>query len=159
MSVIPQFYTSHGYCKLFVMKTLLLMSLLSSMVALATAQSADVKEVSEAVEKLRMAMVNGDKNSLSEVTSDALSYGHSSGRVEDKTSFVQTLSTGQSDFVSITLSEQTVNVSGNTAIVRHKLNAETNDNGKPGTVNLGVLLVWQKQKGKWMLLARQAFKL
>jgi hypothetical protein len=39
------------------------------------------------------------------------------------------------------------------------MTGDTNDNNKPGTVNLGVLLVWQKQKGQWKLLARQAFKL
>ncbi|MEK7226911.1 MAG: nuclear transport factor 2 family protein, partial [Bacteroidota bacterium] len=34
----------------------------------------------------------------------------------------------------------------------------TNDGGKPGEVHLLVMLVWQKQGGKWILLARQAVK-
>ncbi|MEQ1678647.1 MAG: hypothetical protein ABL876_18265 [Chitinophagaceae bacterium] len=44
-------------------------------------------------------------------------------------------------------------------MVRHILNAKTNDGGKPGEVHLRVLLVWQKTGGKWVLLARQAVKM
>jgi hypothetical protein len=37
--------------------------------------------------------------------------------------------------------------------------AKTNDAGKaPGEVNIKVLLIWQKQKGSWKLLARQAVR-
>ena len=37
-------------------------------------------------------------------------------------------------------------------------NATTNDGGKPGTVKLKVLLIFQKENGAWKLLARQAVK-
>jgi hypothetical protein len=47
----------------------------------------------------------------------------------------------------------------NTAIVRHILTAQTNDGGKPGSVNLGVMLVFIKEHGSWKLLGRQAYKL
>ena len=111
-----------------------------------------------AVEQLRNAMVNADSAMLDQLTMDELSYGHSGGHVDDKKEFVQKLASGKSDFVSINFSEQTITVSGKTAVVRHKLNAFTNDNGKPGEVHLLVLLVWQKIDGKWKLLARQAVK-
>ena len=124
-----------------------------------SAQSKDETEVAAAVEALRKAMVDGDKAVLEKITSDNLSYGHSGGKVEDKASFVEALSSGKSDFVTITLSEQSVKITDNTAIVRHKLEADTNDGGKPNTVHLAVMLVWQKQKGQWKLLARQAVKL
>jgi ketosteroid isomerase-like protein len=78
--------------------------------------------------------------------------------VQNKEAFVEALTSGKSDFVTIDLSEQTVKVVGNAAIVRHKLSATTNDNGNPGTVKLQILLVWLKQKGEWKLLARQAVK-
>src|ERR1700712_4586729 len=82
------------------------------------AQSKDEKAVADAVEFLRKAMVDGDKASLEKITADDLSYGHSSGKVEDKTAFVQALASGANDFVSIDLTEQTIKVNGNTAIVR-----------------------------------------
>lgn len=137
---------------------ILLGCILSSGLA-AQSSSRDEKDVAAAVETLRKAMVDGDKSALDNIAAPDLSYGHSSGKIEDKASFVEALASGKSDFVSINLAEQTVKVTGNTAVVRHKLTGETSDNNKPGTVNLGILLVWQKQQGQWKLLARQAFKL
>jgi hypothetical protein len=120
------------------------------------AQSKDETAVSTAVETLRKAMLDADKATLEKCTAAELSYGHSSGKVETKAEFVDALATGKSDFVSINLTDQTIKVVGNTAIVRHTLQGETNDNGNRGTVRLFVLTVWQKQNGQWKLLARQA---
>lgn len=122
------------------------------------AQSKQETAVANAVEQLRKAMVDADSVMLDNLTMDELSYGHSGGHVDDKKEFVQKINSGKSDFISINLSEQTITLSGKNAVVRHKLNAFTNDNGKPGEVHLLVLLVWQKTDGKWKLLARQAVK-
>ena len=119
----------------------------------------EVSKVANAVETLRQAMVSADPKILENITAEALTYGHSGGKIEDKTAFIDQLVSGRSDFTAITLTEQTITVLGNTAIVRHKLSAATNDAGKgPGTVHLAVLLVWIKQNGDWKLLARQAVK-
>lgn len=123
------------------------------------AQNKEEAAVTAAVENLRKAMIDGDKTGLQNITADQLSYGHSSGKVEDKATFVDNIVTGKSDFVTIDLTNQTIAVAGDAAIVRHTLSATTNDNGKPGTVNLNILLIWQKQKGQWKLLARQAVKI
>jgi ketosteroid isomerase-like protein len=123
------------------------------------AQSKEDAAVNAAVENLKKAMVDGDKAGLEKITADKLSYGHSSGKIEDKATFVDNIVTGKSDFVTIELTNQTVSVSGDAAIVRHTLSATTNDNGNPGSVKLNILLVWQKQKGQWKLLARQAVKI
>ncbi len=136
-----------------------LLMLCLAVVSRVSAQTNDEKAVADAVEFMRKAMIEGDKAKLEKVASDDLSYGHSSGVLQDKAAFVDQIVSKRSVFVSIDLTEQTIKVRGNTAIVRHKLNAQTNDGGKPGTVALGVLLVFQKQKGEWKLLARQAFKL
>ena len=112
-----------------------------------------------AVENLKKAMIDGDKAGLTNITADQLSYGHSSGKVEDKATFVDNIVSGKSDFVTIELTNQTIAVSGDAAIVRHTLSATTNDGGNPGSVKLNILLIWQKQKGQWKLLARQAVKI
>ena len=88
------------------------------------------------------------KQDLENLVADKLSYGHSGGHIDDKKEFVEKIASGKSDFVTIDLTEQTISISGKTAIVRHKLNAKTNDGGKPGEVHLRVLLVWQKQGGQ-----------
>lgn len=124
----------------------------------ALAQSNQDK-VANAVKFLKEAMVSGNQTDLEKITSESLSYGHSGGKLEDKTAFVKSISSGASDFVSIDLSEQTISLTGKTAIVRHKLAAKTNDGGKPNEVKLGVLLVFIKEGKDWKLLARQAYKL
>lgn len=123
-----------------------------------SAQSKAEKAVAAAVEQLRLAMISGDRAALNGIVADELSYGHSSGKVEDKATFIEKIVSGQSDFVSIDLTEQTIKVAGKTAIIRHRLTAKTNDGGKPGNVDLNILLVFQKQHYKWVLLARQAVK-
>lgn len=122
------------------------------------AQNKNEKAVARATEELRVAMVHADRNELNDLVSDHLSYGHSSGAIDDKNMFVEKIVSGRSDFVSIELTEQTIQVTGKVAIVRHTLRAKTNDNGNPGDVQLRIMLVWQKLHGKWKLLARQAVK-
>ncbi|SDP34871.1 protein of unknown function [Ralstonia sp. 25mfcol4.1] len=121
------------------------------------AQSAD-QAVTSAAEKLRVAMVDPDQATLSGLVADSLSYGHSGGRIDTKSSFIGDLLDKKSDFVSINITDQTVHVSGDVAVIRHTLSGETLDNGKQGTVLLKVLQVWQKQGGHWKLIARQAVK-
>jgi ketosteroid isomerase-like protein len=129
-----------------------------SILTVGSAQTKQEAAVATAVEQLRKAMVDADSVMLDKLTSDKLSYGHSGGHVDDKAEFIQKIASGKSDFVSIDLSEQTISISGKIAVVRHKLNAFTNDNGKPAEVHLLVLLVWQKTGKYWELLARQAVK-
>ena len=87
------------------------------------------------------------------------SFGHSSGKIENKAEFIEALVSGKSNFNSIEFKDQTISISGSTALVRHKLYAEITDNGKTANIAIGILLVWVKQKGKWRLLGRQAYKL
>jgi hypothetical protein len=132
-----------------------------STATLSIAQTADEKDVAAAVESLRATMVDPDKGKLEGLVASELSYGHSSGKIDDKTSFIESLMTGASDFASINLTEQTIKLAGTTAIVRHKLAGESVDKAK-GTkapINLHVLTIWQKQGGQWKLLARQAVKI
>ena len=143
------------------MKRLFSLLLLSIIICSSlTAQTKDEKAVAAAVGTLRKAMVDGDRAALEKIAADGLSYGHSGGKVEDKAAFVENIANGNSDFLTIDLTEQTIYVSGNTAIVRHKFTATTHDKGKdPGNVKIAILTVWQKQKKDWKMLARQAVKL
>lgn len=139
-------------------KRFIYLFVLTAIMNTAMAQNKEEAAVGAAIENMRKAMIDGDKTGLQNITADQLSYGHSSGKVEDKKTFVDNIVTGKSDFVTIDLTGQTIVVVGDAAIVRHVLSATTNDSGKPGTVKLNILLIWQKQKGQWKLLARQAVK-
>lgn len=118
----------------------------------------DKQAVEQAVERLRKAMIDPDKATFEALAANELSYGHSGGKIEDKAAFMDAFLSGKSDFVTIDLSEQTITIVGNTAIVRHLLMADTNDGGVAAKVKIGVMLVWVKEKGDWKLLARQAVK-
>lgn len=141
------------------MKKTILFLFIFSLAVVTNAQSKKETAVANAVEKLRIAMVDGIKEKLEATVSDKLSYGHSGGHVEGKAEFVEKIISGKSDFVSIDFTEQTISINGKTAVVRHILTAKTNDNGKPGEVHLRILLVFQKEGGSWKLLARQAVKM
>ena len=132
--------------------------ILAAMVIRVNAQSKDETAVAGAVENLRKAMIDGNKEELESIALDKLSYGHSGGYVEGKAEFVEKIVSSKSDFVTIELKDQAISISGKTAVVRHKLNATANDNGKPGEVHLLILLIFQKENKQWKLLARQAVK-
>ncbi len=123
------------------------------------AQSKAETQVASAVENLRLTMINPDKASLEKITSSSLSYGHSSGLIENQQMFMDKLLSGGSDFVTIDLTEQTIIVSKKVAIVRHKLFATTNDNNKPGEVKLSIMLVWERSGKNWKLIGRQAVRI
>lgn len=111
-----------------------------------------------AAERLRVVMVDPDRAALDSLVADDLSYGHSGGKIDTKTSFIADLLNGNSDFLNITISDQSVKVVKDVALVRHTLTGQTLDGGKAGAVNLKVLQVWQLQGGQWRLLARQAVR-
>ena len=133
----------------------------------ATAQDKDkdnkdkevVAAVADAVIELTKAMLAADKAKLESLVADQLSYGHSSGLVQDKGAFVDTIVSKKTVYKSIELSKQTIVVAGNDAIVRHAWMGESGPGDGTWTVSkIGVLQVWQKQSSGWRLLARQAFK-
>ena len=124
-----------------------------------SAQVNDKDAVAAAAEKLRLAMISGDRPALESLILPELSYGHSGGHIDDAKEFVEKLVSKRSDFVTIDITGQTIDIVGNTAVVRHHLYATTADLGKaPGDVALDILLVWAKAGDSWKLLARQAVK-
>ena len=123
----------------------------------AHAQSADERAVAQAVEALAKAMLDVDRARLESLAAEQLSYGHSAGKIETKKEFVDATLSRASAFRKLDLSGQTISVVENEAIVRHLMTGETvNPSGQVSPVKVGVLQVWQKKDGNWLLLARQA---
>lgn len=121
--------------------------------------SVDEKDVVAASDSLHQAKLTGDRALFDRLCADALSYGHSSGRMESKAEFIDDNVADPPIWTSISLSDRSVRLSGDTAVVRHTMDGQSQRNGAVSSVRIGVLLVWQKQAGAWKLLARQAFKL
>lgn len=123
------------------------------------AQSSDEIAVSDAVSQLHKAITDADRKGLESLTDNDLSYGHSSGKVENKAAFMEAILSGKVDFSSIELSNQTITISGKNAIVRNTFSGTLISDGKPIKLTLNTLMVWRKQHGHWVLLARQGYKL
>ena len=124
-----------------------------------SSKSKEITAIAARVEVLRQAMIDADGKKLKELTSESLSYGHSSGNIQNQAVFIEKIMNGESDFVSIEFQNQTIEIVGDTAIVRHNLAAHTKDSGVDKDIKIGIMLIWQKQKNKWLLIARQAYKL
>ena len=141
------------------MKCTLLVAILFQVI-LVSAQNADMKRVETQIERFRLALIDPTAEKMDDLVMENLTYGHSSGRIEDKKTFVENLLNSNSDFTAITFSDQKITLEKRTAVVRHKISAQTNDRGKsPGEINLNIMMVWVKQGKNWKLLARQAVKL
>ncbi|HLA53082.1 MAG TPA: nuclear transport factor 2 family protein [Flavitalea sp.] len=140
------------------MTTKYFISMLLLSVALSSVGQNKENAVATAVESFRKAVVDADGAKLNALLATDLSYGHSDGRVEGKQELIDKLKDGRYDFVNMELTEQTIKVTGDIALVRNKLDGKTADEGKPNEAHLYVLMVWQKTKGGWSLLARQAVK-
>jgi hypothetical protein len=126
-----------------------------------SAQSKDTQNVSRAIDGLVVAMIAADKDMLNPHLSDALQYGHSSGLIQDKDGFVnEVVSKAPLVYQSIEREKEVIRLSKNTATVSHILVIKgKNPAGDPVNLRIGNMMVWEKQKSGWKLLARQAYKL
>lgn len=145
-------------------RELALSTLAVSALAFATpalAASADEEAVAKKVEAFRLAQIAADPKALAALCWDDLSYSHSSGKVEDKATFIANATDGKSKFLSIEYKDPTIKVVGPAAIVRfHWLGEqEMTADGKKVSTNLHILMNWQKQGDEWKLLSRAATKL
>jgi Domain of unknown function (DUF4440) len=112
--------------------------------------------VEQAVESLLNAMLQADGPTLEALAADDLSYGHSNAKLDDRATFLKKLSGEIPAFSGISITDQSIRISGPTAVVRHNFSAVASD---VGMVNLHILMIWVEQNGTWKLLARQATKL
>lgn len=90
----------------------------------ALAASADEEAVAKKVEAFRLAQIAADPKALAALCWDDLSYSHSSGKVEDKATFIANATDGKSKFLSIEYQNPTIKVVGPAAIVRFHWVAE-----------------------------------
>ncbi|MBC6368528.1 nuclear transport factor 2 family protein [Algoriphagus sp. AK58] len=138
----------------------LILTLLFAM-SLHVAFAQSEKEVEKAIQDLRTAMLAEDADALRKLTSKNLSYGHSSGVIENQEAFIEVFASKKSDYQKWDISNQEISFPRkDLAIVRHKVLAEiAGSNGQVNKLDIGLLMIWSKEDGGWKLLARQAFRM
>jgi ketosteroid isomerase-like protein len=117
------------------------------------------KEIETNIGNLNAAMISKDKSTLEKLTSDDLSFGHSTAVIQNKSEFVNDVMSGPTIFQKIDITNQTIQPAGDISIVRNISSFSGTSKGAPLDIKIGVLMIWRKQNGDWKLLARQGFKL
>lgn len=125
---------------------------------IAAAPSSGEKDVAQAVDHLTQAMLNKNIAQLQALTAENLTYGHSSGKIQDKKDFISDIESGKSAFKTLEMQNQTITLSGDLALVRHHFSAQAIKGSELVPTEIENLQIWQKQKGKWLLVGRQAFR-
>jgi ketosteroid isomerase-like protein len=138
----------------------LAVGLLGLLPALAT-EADEETAVAKNVEAFRAAQIAADAKAFDALCAPELSYSHSDGRVEDKSTFIVNATSGKSKFLSLAYEDVKVRVVGTTAVVRFHWVGESQSvaDGKKNATNLHILMNWQKQGADWKLLSRAATKL
>jgi ketosteroid isomerase-like protein len=88
------------------------------------------------------------------------SYGHSSGKIETREQAIAGITGNKSAYRDTAVSNiSVISADDEVAIVRHLFKAnEYKADGTVAPLNLAIMLVWVKEKGKWRLMGRQAVK-
>lgn len=120
--------------------------------------TADEAAVLLAMHALGQACLDASRAELAMLTDAALTYSHSDSRIQTQGEFIDALESGQSVFRGIELRDISLQLAGDTALVRHQALYSTFNRGEPGLSDVRVSQVWQRKGGAWRLLLRQARK-
>jgi ketosteroid isomerase-like protein len=123
-----------------------------------TNASSNDQDVAQAVDHLTDAMLHKNIAQLRALTAESLTYGHSSGKIQDKKAFIDDIETGKSAFKTLEMQNQTISVSGDVALVRHHFSGQAIKGNDVVPTEIENFQIWQKQDGKWLLVGRQAYK-
>ncbi len=115
------------------------------------------QEVRSAVDGFRLAMLLAKPDQIIASSAPDLSFGHSSGEVQTREQFADSLRRGVEVFKRVDLSNRKLRVVGDTAIERHHFSADIIYKGRLTSFELEIVEVWKKTD-KWRLLVRQAYK-
>ena len=150
--------------KRFLITLIAVVSFLSAGAQAVAEDSKDNQAVATTITQLHQALIDRNGGALEELTDEALTYGHSTGVVEDRTTFIANVLAGKSPFSQIEFQDPVITVRGNVAWARGVLQAQMkNAAGGTDPISLKILYVFRKQQGwpvrqSWKLLARQSVR-
>lgn len=151
--------------KIFLLLLLLCLAPLSQTQAQATRRTVAVQAQIEANERQRFAaQVSKDYTFLDKIFSDDLVYIHSSGKVDSKASYIQSIKDGKSVYEKIDVEEIKVRVynQDKTALVNGVIliTSTPKEDGSPNLSHVRYVVVYIKDRQKgWQLVSWQSLKL
>jgi hypothetical protein len=133
--------------------------LISAVGVFAQATGKIEQEVMKAEQARVTALTQGDLAKLGEILADDLTYTHSSGRVDSKEQFLDSLKTGAVKYESMTHSNVKVSLYGSTAVMRGESDMKLQSGGRPVAFRIRFLNVYVKKDGHWQMTAWQSTRL
>lgn len=114
----------------------------------------------EQVERRRFAaMVAQDVATLEPMLAEDLRYVHSTGQLENKAQFIETIRSGRLRYLAIEVEELDARLYEDVAVVSGLLKAEGQAGGQPVTLKLRYTDVYVSRDGRWQLVAWQSSRL
>ncbi|MCS3447266.1 MULTISPECIES: nuclear transport factor 2 family protein [Bradyrhizobium] len=124
------------------------------------AKAGDDGDLAQLIESLRTAKQTKNKMQLENLCDDHLSYGHSSGKIDDKAAFVAGAMSPKWRWISLDFLDSRTKTAGDLAISRMTLAGTYEvDGSKQISIKDGVVMVWRRESGQWKLFLRQAYKI
>ncbi len=105
------------------------------------------------------AMIQGDQAALDGLLAGDLTYTHSSGQVETKAQFLESLRSGTLRYLSAQPSDQAVRLYGDTAVVTGRAEVKVSNQGQEAALSLRFTEVWVRSGGAWKLTAWQSTRI
>lgn len=121
--------------------------------------STDEKAVSDAERQRFDAQVKKDYAVLDRVLANDMIYTHSSGNVDGKQAYIQSIRDGKSKYDAIDVQEQKVRVYGNTAVINGVCAIKAINNGETINTRLRYTDVYVKNGGQWQMVAWQSLRM
>jgi hypothetical protein len=146
------------------MRHVLLLSLLLASTASPAARAESKKMPADAVVKAAElarfeAATKNDLDALGKLLADDLTYSHSTGVLETKEVFLDSLKSGKLQFKKIEPADLQVRVYDKTAVINGTAKVSVVSEGKPKDISLRYTDVWVNRAGKWQMVAWQSTKL
>jgi hypothetical protein len=114
----------------------------------------------QASDQLTAALVSRDTSLIKRLVDPAISYGHSNGWIETRDEMLRDLYNGTLRYNEIRLLDSPeCKLSGNVAIIRHRIAIAIEMQGSKLEMNLAVMQVWLYHRGGWTLIGRQSCRI
>lgn len=129
----------------------------ASHVLLAPAELAIVSALRAADDERVAATLDADPARLDSIYSDELHYAHSSGTIDTKASFVESLTSGRSDYLSVDYVQRNfIPIGPGIALMQGRALIRVSSPEGPRVLDLNYLAVWREESGRWRFLAWQS---
>lgn len=116
----------------------------------------DARALRAADRRRREAMIAGDADALAALLDDALVWTHSSGKQDDKTSFLRKIAGGGTVYLELEVSDDTVTDAGEVLVHQGNLAGRAAVDGREKALRNRFLSVWRRSGDVLQLLFWQS---